>query len=101
MMLRKDISCLLLIDVQEKLTPLIVDHQQLIHRSVWLSNLAKDLDIPQIISEQYPAGLGATINQLNGFSAALPKIDFSCWRDPLLRSHMQGFNKKQWILIGI
>lgn len=101
MLLSKDKSCVLLVDVQEKLTPLVRESQNLINRCSWLLKLASDLGVPCTISEQYPSGLGASIAQLSGFGNAFAKIHFSCWRDSLLRQSLKDLKKQQIILIGI
>ena len=101
MLLKKDESCLLLIDVQEKLTPLVQNSPHLISRCEWLLRLATELGVVNIISEQYPSGLGSTVAPLRGFGTAFPKVHFSCWSDNSLKQVLQGLNKKQFVLIGI
>jgi nicotinamidase-related amidase len=101
MLLRREDSCLVLVDVQEKLTPHVLNSENLITRCDWLLRLAQELDVPTVISEQYPQGLGLTVEPLRNFGAALHKIHFSCYRDPLIKSYLQTLNKKQIVLIGI
>ncbi|MGQ3889009.1 hydrolase [Legionella sp. CNM-1927-20] len=104
MLLRKDDSCLLLIDVQEKLTPLIEHHESLIERCQWLLRLANDLGVPCLISEQYPRGLGPTLDSLKTLvsqNIAIEKVHFSCSREPTYKQHLKDINKQQLILIGI
>ena len=101
MLLSKEESCLVLVDVQEKLTPHIQHSQNLISRCEWLLRLAQELDVPTVISEQYPQGLGATVEALREFGTALPKVHFSCARDASIKSHLQTLGRKQIVLIGI
>lgn len=101
MLLKKEDSCLLLIDVQEKLTPHVQNSAQLIMRCEWLLRLAAELSVPTVVSEQYPSGLGATVEPLRHFGTALHKVHFSCWRDPSFQSNLPKLNKKQMVLIGI
>lgn len=104
MLLRKDDSILLLIDVQEKLTPLVQQAQALINACVWMLKLAHRLQVPVLVSEQYSKGLGATLPSL---LACLPdhnpveKVYFSCMQDPNYPTRLKAFHKKQVVLIGI
>lgn len=70
---------LLVVDVQEKLIPLIHDHQRIVWNIGRLIDAAKILGLPVAATEQYPKGLGPTIpgiaDRLDGASA---KIAFSC-----------------------
>lgn len=101
MLLDKQDSCIILIDVQSKLTPFIKDSEKLIKNCQRLLNLANDMHAPHIIMEQYPVGLGSTVQPLKHFSKALPKVHFSCWRDNGCQELLLNLNKKQIILIGI
>lgn len=104
MLMENNQSCLLLIDVQEKLTPFVLNAEALIARCQWLLRLAAVRNIPTIISEQYPNGLGATIASLHELAskeAAIEKVHFSCWRESTFRQRLLTLNKKQLILIGI
>ncbi|MDP1603895.1 MAG: hydrolase [Legionella sp.] len=104
MLLKKDNSCLLLIDVQEKLTPLVQKPEALIERCQWLMRLATDLHVPLIVSEQYPRGLGITVAPLLEVSekdTSIEKVHFSCWREPRFKKRLQSLNKMQLVLIGI
>lgn len=104
MLLEKEHSCLLLIDVQEKLTPLIAQPESLIKNCQWLLRLANDLKITKIVSEQYPQGLGKTIEPLQPLivnDKNFIKTEFSCFRAQGFKANLEQTNKKQIVLIGI
>ena len=104
MLLQKDKSCFILIDVQEKLTPLVMHADQLISNCQWLMRLASELDVPILVSEQYPKGLGSTVEplrQLMPNHTEIDKVYFSCSRDAVFSKHWQMMNKKQAVLGGI
>lgn len=104
MLLKKDSSCLLLIDAQEKLVPHIHQSEAVIARCQWLMQLALQLSVPQIITEQYPHGLGGTVESLaavNPNQNIIEKVHFSCWREPGFREQMETVNRTQLIVIGI
>lgn len=103
MLLQKDNSCLLLIDVQQKLAPYVLNAEAFVKRCQWLMRLSNDLKVPHIVSEQYPRGLGTTVEPLQQLSIEKPceKVHFSCWRNDEFKSRLQALAKKQLILIGI
>ena len=101
MLLAKDNSCLVLVDVQEKLTPHVLNHTNLIMQCDWMIRLAQKLSVPMVVCEQYPSGLGSTVHALSHFAPAFPKVHFSGWRDTAIQSHLKSLNKKQVVLIGI
>lgn len=75
----------LIIDVQEKLTPGIHKSQKLIDNCEWLIKLAKLVDVPLIVTEQYPRGVGHTVEQLRQHLEGVPvaeKTIFSCVDSP-------------------
>lgn len=104
MLLQKEKSCLLLIDVQEKLTPHVLHSEHMIARCQWLMRLASELDVPFLVSEQYPSGLGQTIEPLRKFmtsKTSIDKVHFSCFRDQSFLKHWQAINQKQVVIVGI
>jgi len=79
LMSRSD-SALLIVDVQEKLIPLISGKARLLWNLRRLLDGAATLGVPAAGTEQYPRGLGATVPDL---AARLPgplpsKLTFSC-----------------------
>ena len=64
MKLNIDNCCLLIIALQEKLLPHIFNKEKIKYHSNRLVELFAELNIPIIYSEQYPNGLGSTINSL-------------------------------------
>jgi len=57
-------TALVVIDVQEKLVPLIPNAEALIRNVSFLIDAARVVDIPVLATEQYPKGLGATVASL-------------------------------------
>lgn len=103
MLLNRADSLLVLIDVQEKLTPAILN-LDLLARCEWLLKLARKLDVPVLASEQYPKGLGRTVSPLSSYinqEECIEKIHFSCVQEPQYINLLKGYNKSQLILIGI
>ncbi|GGI77520.1 hydrolase [Legionella impletisoli] len=104
MLLEKDKSCLLLIDVQEKLTPYVIEPERLVHGCEWLLKLANKLGVPLLVSEQYPRGLGQTVDELSPTLTEVKRVEkvhFSCGSDEGFMAHLKTLNRKQIVLMGI
>src|SRR6516165_10294271 len=80
---------LLVIDVQEKLVPLIPRADCLLRNIVFLIDGARILSMPVQATEQYPKGLGPTVSELADRLPERPeKVAFSCCAIPLV---VEGF----------
>ncbi|EHL32088.1 isochorismatase family protein [Legionella drancourtii] len=104
MLLNKDESILLLIDVQEKLTPAVLDSNAFIAHCEWMLKLAKKMRVPILVSEQYPKGLGPTLESLRVYfnqDVCVDKVHFSCMSDTHYVQRLKQFHKQQLVLIGI
>jgi nicotinamidase-related amidase len=76
-------SVLLLIDLQQRLIPVIHDHEAVVARAVRLAEAAQLLDVPIRATEQNPAGLGPTVAPLAAYpQATLTKTTFSAAAAP-------------------
>ena len=100
-------SCLVIVDVQEKLTAAIPAKviNRLRKNTDVLLNAANELNVPVITTAQYPKGLGeieAFITQnLTDSTVYFEKTRFSCMGADGFTNHLTQLNKKQIILIGI
>lgn len=83
MLLSAERAVLLLVDFQQRLMPAIRDGDAVIGRAVRLAEAASLLDVPVLATEQYPAGLGPTVEPLAGYpKSVLAKTSFSAAADP-------------------
>jgi nicotinamidase-related amidase len=97
-------SLLLLIDVQERLFPHVYEHQRMLLRVDLLLTAAKLLRIPLLLTEQYPKGLGGTIEEIRRIIpevAPLTKMDFSCVPASGFKEKLSSLHRDQVILTGI
>jgi nicotinamidase-related amidase len=105
MLISSSHSSLLLIDIQERLLPAMVDADQVVARSKILLAAAKELGLPVTVSEQYPKGLGHTVAGLaNTDAKVMEKLSFSCWRDAAMKQRFIGLHESgrpQVIAAGI
>ncbi len=98
---------LLIIDMQERLLPVMTAGEEVERRCSILLKSAKRLDVPVAVSEQYPKGLGYTVPALRGEIGNAPvfeKTAFSCWRDDAMKAHLIGHHehgRPQAIIAGI
>ena len=104
MLMKADDAYLLVVDVQEKLTPLIHNHEMLLNNCRWLMTYANEMAIPIVVSEQYPKGLGRTVPQLAELApqaTVLEKMHFSCAADKQCLKQLNSLGKSQVIIVGI
>lgn len=80
--LNADRCALVVVDIQEKLLPPIVQKEQLVRNSQLLIRAAGILNIPAIVSTQYAKGLGGTVPEIASLLSGADAIDkelFSCF----------------------
>lgn len=95
-------SGLLIVDIQEKLTPKIPTAAALIRNTGFLLEGARILGIPVQATEQYPKGLGSTVPELIGKLPERPdKVAFSCCAVPNLIEKFQLHGRTKIVLAGI
>ena len=96
-------SIFLIIDVQEKLVNMLSD-SCVKDSAVKLAKTASILNLPVIISEQYPKGLGQTIQEIKDVCVNadyLEKTSFSIYNQEDFVNLLKNKNRKQVILFGI
>ncbi len=80
-LLKAENSCLLIIDIQKRILPVIKDHELVVENTLKLIKGFKAMSLPIYFTEQYPKGLGTTeeqiINELDGIKP-IEKMTFSC-----------------------
>ena len=95
-------SVLLIIDLQERLSPAIDGGTAVIEHTAWLIGVARKLGVPVIATEQYPQGLGSTDKKIADLllpGELLEKTHFSAVAEGNLLSHTHG-NRLQWVVCG-
>ncbi len=96
-------SCLLVVDVQERLAPAIHEGDRVVENAGWLIKLAREVDLPVRITEQYPRGLGHTVAALRSLvldDELLEKIHFSCMESDHIRRELASLGRRQIIMAG-
>jgi nicotinamidase-related amidase len=103
-LLDRNRSALVIIDVQEKLFPRVHDHERVLARLDLLITAAKLMGIPMLLTEQYPKGLGPTIEAIRGMipdTNPLTKTDFSCAASTGFKERLAALRRDQIVLVGI
>ena len=104
MRILKDRTAALVIDVQERLFPLIHEHEKLARNISILIQGLKILGIPVFGTEQYVKGLGPTIEPVAtalGTVQRVEKMSFSCCDEPRVMEGIAVTGKENIILAGI
>ncbi|MEM9883187.1 MAG: hydrolase [Planctomycetota bacterium] len=97
-------SALLLIDLQERLVPVMHEKTTVVRRAARLVEGANVLGVPVLITEQYPRGLGHTVadiaKQLRGAVSVDEKTRFSA-SGPGLTKRLEQQGTRSVVLAGI
>lgn len=98
-------TALLIVDVQEKLFPLVDRPCEVMENLQKVISGFKILNLPIFVTEQYPNGLGKTIDGLKAFLPTnqlyFEKTTFSCTADPQFKAMIQSLPIQQWVVAGI
>ena len=97
-------SLAFVIDIQEKLFPYIHDHNILARNCQILLSGLLVLEIPMLVTEQYPKGLGPTIELIKDHLPEykpIEKVAFSCCGSQPFCDTLKATGKKNVIVFGI
>lgn len=98
-------TVLLIVDMQEKVFASVDRGADILHTLCKLVQGFQILNLPILQSEQYPQGLGSTVEPLKTQlgSAYRPwiKSTFSCLDDPDFSNYAISLPYQQWIVVGI
>ncbi len=73
MLMNRDKSVLLVVDMQERLAPSIHDNELVVAACVWLARVAERVGVPVVVTEHFPDKIGAT---LEAVKAATPDAHY-------------------------
>lgn len=106
-LMSRDDTILLVVDVQERLIPAISNGARVVWNACRLIDGAKILGLPTIATEQYPQGLGPTVQRLAERFAADPvtpiseKLSFSCRGCPEANERLDNAARSKILVFGI
>ncbi|NMB81200.1 MAG: hydrolase [Ignavibacteria bacterium] len=103
-LLDRNKSALLVIDIQEKILPVIFEYERVVQNSVKLIKGFKTLGLPVYYTEQYPKGLGPSsplVKDVLGEVKPIEKMSFSCSGAPGLFEDLLNNKIEQVVLCGV
>lgn len=104
MLVPREDTVAVVVDIQEKLVPHIHEHDRLLENCRILISGLQVLNVPLIVTEQYSKGLGTTVEPirqaLNDYSP-VEKMSFSCCGSEEFLKHLQETGKKFVIVCGM
>lgn len=102
-LLNRTETVLLIIDLQARLMPVIADAAQVFSQVNRLIAGAEILQVPTIITEQYPQGLGHTATEvlLPSQPLIIEKISFSCLLSDTIHDKLRTYQAKSLVLAGV
>jgi nicotinamidase-related amidase len=95
-------TALVVVDLQDRLLPVIAGRERVVHNSLLLMRLAEILEIPIVLTTQYKKGLGETVPEVKAAApeaAPLDKVTFGCFGDEAFRAHMKGLRGRDQLLV--
>lgn len=102
--LRAENTVLVVIDLQEGFRPAVIDFDCVALNTSKLVQAANVLQLPVLVTEQYPKGLGSTVEEVSEHLPAITPIEKTCFSAAGIDQFMGALNetgRKQVLLSGI
>ncbi|MDD3925027.1 MAG: isochorismatase family protein [bacterium] len=100
----KDRVLLLVIDMQEKLMPVVKNGAETIGRAEKAIAVFQALELPVIVTEQYPKGLGETVACLQPYldrCVRVEKLSFSCCGEENFTRELEDLGRTDVLIAGV
>ena len=94
----------LVIDIQERLLPVMCEKEEFLKTTVTLIEGLKELKIPLLVTQQYSKGLGETVSEIKSVIPDfiyIEKRSFSCCDEPVFLNNLKESGVKNIIICGI
>ena len=103
--LHREKAILVVVDVQERLTPSMPKkvYRQALGSIDFLVRSAGEIEIPVLVTEQYPKGLGHTVPELADAcrDGVVEKVSFGCCGEGSFLERMKASGRTQVIVTGM
>ena len=104
MRIEREKSFGLIIDIQDRLFPVMDGKENLLANCTRLIEGLQILGIPLTVTQQYTKGLGSTVNEISSLFlhfSPIEKNTFSCMDEPVFAVHLSNSGKSNVIICGI
>lgn len=101
-LLRRNDALLVVIDMQERLLPVIAEKKKIVENTLKLVKFARIIGLPILLTEQQ--NLGETTPEIRAESEALQpiiKLEFDCFESPAFAERIRHLNRNTLIIAGI
>lgn len=101
--LNREDTVLMVIDIQERLVPVMKYEDQVIDNNKILITAAKEMNFPVVATEQYPKGLGRTVPELLDLidqENVYAKNSFTAYTDEV-KEALRSLGKKKILVTGM
>lgn len=79
MLMNRDKSVLLIVDVQARLAPSIHDNEKVAAHCVWLAQVAARVGVPVVVTEHFPEKIGGTLESVREVTADAQYVAKQCF----------------------
>lgn len=104
MRITKENTTGLVIDIQERLFPVMWEKEKLLKGCTTLIQGLNELKLPLVVTQQYTKGLGETIDEIKSVVPDfnfVEKRDFSCCDEPSVVEKLKALKAQNVIICGI
>ncbi len=105
LLLDRGSTALCIIDIQERLAAAMDERTTVIEAARRLIVAARRLDVPIVLTEQYPRGIGPTepalVEALGEQHRPIQKLHFSCCDEPAFTETLAQLQRRQILLCGM
>ena len=94
----------LVVDIQERLFPVMAGKEELLKNCRILIEGLQVLKVPVLFTQQYTRGLGETIPEIKEIAEKFDFIEkraFSCWDEPVFKEKLKTTGKQNIVICGI
>jgi nicotinamidase-related amidase len=110
-LIRREETTLVIIDIQERLAAVMDRREEVVSRTARLARAAAVVEIPIVVTRQYPKGLGGTVPELEealtdlaesgAKVVGLDKTAFCCAAEDDFNETLSAMGRKQVVLAGM
>lgn len=79
MLMNREKSALLIVDVQARLAPFIHDGDRVAENCAWLAQVASRVGVPVVVTEHFPEKIGGTLDNVRAAAAGARFVQKQCF----------------------